>query len=39
LGTWDHVFLRGIEPRPAGVVDVTESVSDHRAVWVVAILR
>jgi endonuclease/exonuclease/phosphatase family metal-dependent hydrolase len=39
VGTWDHVFLRGLEPGPAGVVDVPESVSDHKAVWVVAILR
>ena len=39
IGTWDHVFLGGLEPGPAGVVDVPESVSDHKAVWAVVMLR
>jgi endonuclease/exonuclease/phosphatase family metal-dependent hydrolase len=39
LGTWDHVFLRGLTAGPAGVVDIPESISDHRPVWAVAVLR
>ena len=39
---WDHVFLRGLEPRDgraAGVVRDNRGASDHRPVWVVVVLR
>lgn len=39
---WDHVFLRGLEPRDglaAGVVRDNRGASDHRPVWAVALLR
>jgi endonuclease/exonuclease/phosphatase family metal-dependent hydrolase len=37
--SWDHVFVRDLEParpRSAGVVDDVRGASDHRPVWAVA---
>jgi len=40
VGAWDHVFLRGFAGAgPAGVVDVPESISDHKPIWATVILR
>jgi endonuclease/exonuclease/phosphatase family metal-dependent hydrolase len=42
LGRWDHVFLKGLESpdtAASGTVVDSRGISDHRPVWVVAILR
>ena len=42
LGRWDHIFLKGLESpdtAASGTVLDSRGVSDHRAVWVVGILR
>jgi endonuclease/exonuclease/phosphatase family metal-dependent hydrolase len=39
MGTWDHIFLKGLAAGPARVVDIPTNVSDHKPVWAIAILR
>jgi endonuclease/exonuclease/phosphatase family metal-dependent hydrolase len=33
--SWDHIFVRGLAPRRAGVVRGVHGASDHRPVWAV----
>jgi endonuclease/exonuclease/phosphatase (EEP) superfamily protein YafD len=34
--SWDHIFVRGLEPRLAGVMRDVHGASDHKPVWAVA---
>jgi endonuclease/exonuclease/phosphatase family metal-dependent hydrolase len=34
--SWDHIFVRGLAPRRAGVMRDVQGASDHRPVWAVA---
>jgi endonuclease/exonuclease/phosphatase family metal-dependent hydrolase len=34
--SWDHIFVRGLEPRQAGVMHDVHGASDHKPVWAVA---
>jgi len=36
--SWDHIFVRGLTPRRAGVMHQVHGASDHRPVWAVAAL-
>lgn len=41
VGRWDHIFLRGMSSsaaEPAGTIENTGGASDHRPVWVRALL-
>jgi endonuclease/exonuclease/phosphatase family metal-dependent hydrolase len=34
--SWDHIFVRGLAPRRAGLMRDVRGASDHRPVWAVA---
>jgi endonuclease/exonuclease/phosphatase family metal-dependent hydrolase len=34
--SWDHIFVRGLEPERAGVVRAVRGASDHKPVWALA---
>ena len=34
--SWDHIFVRGLAPRRAGVAHDVHGASDHRPVWAIA---
>jgi len=34
--SWDHIFVRGLAPRQAGVMQDVHGASDHKPVWAVA---
>jgi endonuclease/exonuclease/phosphatase family metal-dependent hydrolase len=36
--SWDHIFVRQLAPRRAGVVHGVRGASDHRPVWAVVVL-